>query len=432
MTFHDLNLSKPLLKALDLLELTEPTHIQREVFSVIMSGRDVLGIAQTGTGKTLAYLLPCLRMWKFTKDIHPQVLIVVPTRELVAQVVEEAQKLSMYQNVKVLGVYGGVNMRTQEGYIREGVDFLVATPGRLNDLILNGAVSTKAIKQLIIDEVDEMLSLGFLPQLKSILDLIPARRQNLLFSATMSPVIEELIEDFFTSPVKIEATASGVPVEKINQVAYAVPNFNTKYNLLKLLIQDKTEFQKVVVFVSSRKYADIISEKLSEELGEEIGVMHSNKAQNTRFRTTNEFNEGSIRILIATDLFARGLDITDISHVINFEMPEDPEYYLHRIGRTGRAERAGESISFYTAHEVVLKEAAESYMNQAIPELELPEELEISDELIEDEKEVIRIPNVQVKIATKPSWEKQIKAEYNEHGKKIAVRKNPAKKKRKK
>jgi len=432
MTFHDLNLSKPLLKALDLLELTEPTHIQREVFSVIMSGRDVLGIAQTGTGKTLAYLLPCLRMWKFTKDIHPQVLVVVPTRELVAQVVEEAQKLSMYQNVKVLGVYGGVNMRTQEGYIREGVDFLVATPGRLNDLILNGAVSTKAIKQLVIDEVDEMLSLGFLPQLKSILDLIPTRRQNLLFSATMSPVIEELIEDFFTSPVKIEATASGVPVEKINQVAYAVPNFNTKYNLLKLLIQDKTEFQKVVVFVSSRKYADIISEKLKEELGEEIGVMHSNKAQNTRFRTTNEFNEGTIRILIATDLFARGLDITDISHVINFEMPEDPEYYLHRIGRTGRAERAGESISFYTENEVALKEAAESYMNQAIPEIELPEELEISDELIEDEKEVIRIPNVQVKIATKPSWEKQIKAEYNEFGKKIAVRKNPAKKKRKK
>ncbi len=432
MTFHDLNLSKPLLKALDLLELTEPTHIQREVFSVIMSGRDVLGIAQTGTGKTLAYLLPCLRMWKFTKDIHPQVLIVVPTRELVAQVVEEAQKLAMYQNVKILGVYGGVNMRTQEGYIREGVDFLVATPGRLNDLILNGAVSTKAIKRLIIDEVDEMLSLGFLPQLKSILDLIPTRRQNLLFSATMSPVIEELIEDFFTSPVKIEATASGVPVEKINQVAYAVPNFNTKYNLLKLLIQDKTEFQKVVVFVSSRKYADIISEKLKEELGEEIGVMHSNKAQNTRFRTTNEFNEGELRILIATDLFARGLDITDISHVINFEMPEDPEYYLHRIGRTGRAERAGESISFYTENEVALKEAAESYMNQAIPELELPDELEISDELIEDEKEVIRIPNVQVKIATKPSWEKQVKAEYNEHGKKIAVRKNPAKKKRKK
>ena len=156
MTFHELNLSKPLLKALDLLELTEPTHIQREVFSVIMSGRDVLGIAQTGTGKTLAYLLPCLRMWKFTKDIHPQVLIVVPTRELVAQVVEEAQKLAMYQNIKILGVYGGVNMRTQEGYIREGVDFLVATPGRLNDLILNGAVSKKAIKRLIIYEVDEM------------------------------------------------------------------------------------------------------------------------------------------------------------------------------------------------------------------------------------------------------------------------------------
>ena len=426
MTFHDLNLNKPLLKALDLLELTEPTPIQREAFSVIMSGRDVLGIAQTGTGKTMAYLLPCLRLWKFSKDIHPQTLIVVPTRELVAQVVEEAQKLAMYQNIRILGVYGGANMRTQEGYIREGVDILVATPGRLNDLILNGALSTKAIKRLVIDEVDEMLSLGFLPQLKNILDLLPQKRQHLLFSATMSPDIEVVIDDFFTNPVKIEATPSGVPVAKIEQFSFAVPNFNTKYNLLKYLIEQTDVFTKVVVFVSSRRYADMIVNRLNEEMDEEIGVIHSNKAQNTRFTTTNNFNEGSLRVLIATDLFARGLDIDHISHVINFDMPEDAEFYLHRIGRTGRAELHGESISFFTEAEIPLKEAAEAYMNQRIPVLDLPEDVELSDELIEDEKEVIRVPNVQVKIATKPNWQKE--DEEDLAGRKRAVRLTPTKK----
>lgn len=404
MTFHDLNLNKPLLKALDLLGLTEPTPIQRDAFSHIMSGRDVLGIAQTGTGKTLAYLLPCLRMWKFTKDIHPQFLIVVPTRELVMQVVEEAQKLAMYQNVRVQGVYGGANIRTQESNLRQGADIVVATPGRLNDLILNGALSAKNIKKFIIDEVDEMLSLGFRHQLKSIMDLLPEKRQNLLFSATMSEEIEELINDFFTEPVKIESNPSGVPVAKINQVAYAVPNFNSKYNFLKLLLTTNDALRKVVVFVSSRKLADKIGEQLRDEDVEEVGVIHSNKAQNTRFAITNKFESGEIRVLIATDLFARGLDISQITHVINFDLPEDPEYYLHRIGRTGRAESRGEAIAFYTENEIPLKEAIETYMNQEIPVLELPENLELSDELIESEIETIRMPNVQVKLATKAPW----------------------------
>lgn len=429
MTFHDLNLNKPLLRALDDMELSTPTPIQKDAFSVIMSGRDVLGIAQTGTGKTLAYLLPSLRLWKFTKDIHPQVIIIVPTRELVAQVVDEAQKLGTYQNVRILGVYGGANIRTQEASIREGVDILVATPGRLNDLILNGALATKAVKRLIIDEVDEMLSLGFLPQLKNILDLLPERRQNLLFSATVSPEIEDLIADFFTNPEKIEATPSGVPVAKIEQVAFSVPNFNTKYNLLLHLLEDKKLYTKTIVFVSSRKFADKVAEKLENDLQETIGTIHSNKAQNTRFGVTNSFESGEIRVLVATDLFARGLDISDVSHVINFDMPDEAEFYLHRIGRTGRAEQRGKSVSFYTETEIPKKEAAESYMNQRIPVLEIPEDVVISDELIEEEKEIIRVPNVQVKLATNPF--RRGSDDDGLGGRKRATRKAPVKKKKK-
>jgi ATP-dependent RNA helicase RhlE len=204
ISFSDLNLNSSLLKALKEQGLEHPTEIQKQVFSTIMSGKDVLGIAQTGTGKTLAYLLPCLRMWKFSKDIHPQALIIVPTRELVAQVVEEIEKLTLFMNFSVVGVYGGVNIRTQTDRVMRGVDFVVATPGRLFDLIANGSLSTRAVKRIVIDEVDEMMSLGFLPQLKNILDLLPERRQNLMFSATMNQAIEDLIEDFFNEPEKIQ------------------------------------------------------------------------------------------------------------------------------------------------------------------------------------------------------------------------------------
>jgi ATP-dependent RNA helicase RhlE len=203
-SFSDLNLNKSLLKALEAQELVHPTEIQKQAFSVIMSGKDVLGIAQTGTGKTLAYLLPSLRMWNFSKQPHPQGLIIVPTRELVVQVAEEIEKLSMFMNFTVVGVYGGVNIKTQSARILQGVDYVVGTPGRMFDLIANGSLNTKAIKRIVIDEVDEMMSLGFLPQLKNILDMLPERRQNLMFSATMNSRIEELIEEFFSTPEKIE------------------------------------------------------------------------------------------------------------------------------------------------------------------------------------------------------------------------------------
>ncbi len=401
MTFSDLNLNKPLLNALSDLGFEQPTPIQEKSFSVAMSGKDMVGIAQTGTGKTLAYLLPCLRQWQFSKDKHPQILVIVPTRELVVQIVEEAQKLTTYMNVVTVGVYGGTNMKTQMAVVEKGLDVLVATPGRLLDLVLSGSLKLKNIKKLVIDEIDEMLSLGFRPQLIRVLDSLPPKRQNLMFSATMMDEIGQMIDTFFTLPEVVEAAPTGTPLDNIEQSAYHLPNFNTKANLLEKLIADKALFTKVLVFTGSKSLADILFERLDGKMTDEIGVIHSNKAQNKRFETVNRFKSGENRILIATDIIARGLDISEVSHVFNFDMPEVPETYIHRIGRTGRAEQKGLSIAFITERELEYQDAIEELMNRKIPILPIPEDLIISDELIEEEKPKVFMKSPTIKLPTK-------------------------------
>jgi ATP-dependent RNA helicase RhlE len=401
MTFSDLNLNNSLLNALSDLGFVQPTPIQEKSFSVAMSGKDMVGIAQTGTGKTLAYLLPCLRQWQFSKDKHPQILVIVPTRELVVQIVEEAQKLTTYMNVVTVGVYGGTNMKTQMAVVEKGLDVLVATPGRLLDLVLSGSLKLKNIKKLVIDEIDEMLSLGFRPQLIRVLDSLPPKRQNLMFSATMMDEIGQLIDTFFNLPEIVEAAPTGTPLDNIEQSAYHLPNFNTKANLLEKLIANKAVFTKVLVFTGSKSLADILFERLDGKLMDEIGVIHSNKAQNKRFETVNRFKSGENRILIATDIIARGLDISEVSHVFNFDMPEVPETYMHRIGRTGRAEQKGLSIAFITERELEYQEAIEEMMNRKIPILPIPEDLVISDELIEEEKPKVFMKSPIIKLPPK-------------------------------
>jgi ATP-dependent RNA helicase RhlE len=401
MTFSDLNLNAPLLNALDDLGYTKPTTIQARAFSVIMSGRDVCGIAQTGTGKTFAYLLPCLRLWKFSKDTAPQILIIVPTRELVVQVVEAVKKLTTYMNVAVVGVYGGVNINTQKLEVAEGMDVLVATPGRLIDLMYDGAFKTKAIKRLVIDEVDEMLNLGFRAQLKAILDLLPPKRQNLMFSATITGDVELLMNTYFDTPERIEAAPTGTPLENIIQTAYHVPNFYTKVNLLIQLLTQHEEMSKVLVFVATKSLADDLYDELKAEFPDKLGVIHSNKEQNHRFNTVNQFTNGTYRFIIATDIIARGLDISEVTHVINFDMPEVPENYIHRIGRTGRADKKGISISFITEREQEQQARIEALMNYAVPVLPLPEDLVISDVLTEDEKPKVKMKTHLVKLPKK-------------------------------
>lgn len=398
MTFDELNLHKPLLNALDDLGFKTPTTIQHKAFSVMMSGQDVCGIAQTGTGKTFAYLLPILRQFRFTKDKYPQALIIVPTRELVIQVVEAVKQLTAYMSVEVAGVYGGVNMNPQMAAMQNKLDILVATPGRLYDLILSGALKVKAIKKLVIDEVDEMLNLGFRTQLGNILDLLPGKRQNLLFSATITAEVETLINTYFNNPVRIEAAPAGTPLDNINQVAYQVPNFHTKVNLLELLLTEDPEMTKVLVFAATKQLADQLYEQLETKFPEKVGVIHSNKEQNHRFNTVKQFQEGNYRFIIATDIIARGLDISEVTHVINFDTPEVPENYIHRIGRTGRADKKGIAITFITEQEQPQQEAIESLMNYTIPILPLPPHLEISTVLTADEQPKVFVKNIVLKL----------------------------------
>ena len=386
MTFEDLGISNQLQYAIDDLGFVNPTPIQEQAFSVVRSGKDVVGIAQTGTGKTFAYMLPILQELKFSKQKHPRVLVLVPTRELVIQVVEQIEQLSKYINNRVLGVYGGTNINTQKQAILQGQDIIVATPGRLYDLALSNALKLKSIQKLVIDEVDVMLDLGFRFQLMNIFDVIPERRQNVLFSATMTDDVDALIYDFFKEPQKISVAVSGTPLDNIEQVSYNIPNFFTKVNLLNNLLRDKETFHKVLIFVGFKRTADLLFKHLEESFNDEMCVIHSNKTQNYRIRSIKQFDEGKNRILLATDVMARGLDFDKVSHVINFDTPDFPENYMHRIGRTGRAEKAGKTILFSTEKEQEAKGRIETLMDYKIPVLELGEDVEVSKLLTEDER----------------------------------------------
>ncbi|RLD84745.1 MAG: ATP-dependent helicase [Bacteroidetes bacterium] len=409
MIFSELNINTPLLNALSDIGYEYPTPIQKEAFSVILSGKDVVGIAQTGTGKTFAYLLPILKQHKYSEQRNPRILIVVPTRELVLQVVKEAKSLTEYMNIRIAGVYGGTNMNTQKQMVYDGLDLLVATPGRLIDLALTSVLRLKSIQKLVIDEVDEMLNLGFRRQLIDLLDMLPKKRQNLMFSATLSEGVEQLINDFFFEPKKIEIAAHGTPLKQIIQQAYHVPNFNTKVNLLEIILSDIETLNKVLVFVSNKKLADRLHEHLAEKFPDQLGVIHSNKSQNYRINSLKRFEDGTHRVLISTDIMARGLDITDVTHVINFDTPDVPGDYLHRIGRTGRADKTGVAITFINEAEQVYQMDIEKTMKKAIPMVEFPENLEISNIYTEEER-----PSLHDKNYLKAPSIKQSKGAFHE------------------
>lgn len=386
-TFEQFNLPKSLQKAIDELGLTTPTPIQERAFPVIMSGRDVMGIAQTGTGKTFAYLLPILKQWKFTPTHTPKVVIIVPTRELVVQVAEEVEKLSKYMSVRVLGVYGGVNINTQKKSVYEGVDILVGTPGRLMDLALDNVVRFDEMQKLVIDEFDEILNLGFRFQITSILSMMKPKRQNILFSATMTDEVDELLDDYFEFPEEVSLAPSGTPLEKIRQIGYHVPNFLTKINLLKHLLTQDESLERILVFVNNKKVADILMEHLEEDFSGQFGVIHSNKSQNYRLNTMAEFQEGNLRGIVTTDIMARGLDISDITHVINMQFSEVPEQYIHRIGRTGRADKEGTAISLIDPKEEEFQVESELLMEKELEILDIPGSVKIEEKRLEFEKE---------------------------------------------
>jgi ATP-dependent RNA helicase RhlE len=384
-TFEDLKLKKQLKNALADLGFVNPTPIQQVSYSTILGGFDFVGIAQTGTGKTIAYLLPLIQDLKYTEEPHPRVIVLVPTRELVIQIVKEIEKLTPYISIRALGVYGGTNNITaQKKGILEGQDIIVGTPRRFYDLVHANVLRLKSIKKLVIDEVDIMLDFGYKTQLNNIFEHLPLKRQNILFSATMTTYVDELIDDFLVNPVKKTISISGTPLDTIRQESYAVPNFYSKTNLLNHLLEDKEEYRKVLIFVSTKVNADRLAETLNFE--SEVSIIHSRKEQNYRTKSIEKFENGTSRILIATDVISRGIDLEKVSTVISFDTPFYPENYIHRIGRTGRAGQEGNSILFFNEKEIELKDAIEELMKYSIPLKEWPEEVKMSSQLTPEEK----------------------------------------------
>lgn len=399
LTFADFDLPVKILDVLADLELFEPTPIQEKSIKPILSGRDVMGIAQTGTGKTLAYLLPVLKTWKYSKTGNPTVLVLIPTRELVVQVTEILEKLTENITARVIGIYGGKNINTQKLLFNNGCDILVGTPGRVMDLSIDNAISLKEVQKLIIDEFDEMLNLGFRPQLTHIFEMMKAKRQNILFSATMTEAVDEMLDVYFANPIEISLAKSGTPLEKIEQTAYKVENFNTKINLLEHLLKNNADMSKVLIFNNNKRHADLLFTKIDELFPGQFDVIHSNKSQNYRLKAMKSFENEEVRGLITTDVMARGLDISSITHVINFETPDIPEQYIHRIGRTGRADKDGKAITFVTKKEEPLILDIELLMDKELKYNEFPEDVKINPKKIAAEEDQIVMKNpAQVKL----------------------------------
>lgn len=393
ITFADFELPEKILDVLADQNLFEPTPIQEKSLKPILSGRDVMGIAQTGTGKTLAYLLPVLKTWKYNKTGNPTVVILVPTRELVVQVTDIVKNLTQNITARVVGIYGGVNIKTQKLLFNDGCDILVGTPGRIMDLAIDNAISLKEVQKLVVDEFDEMLNLGFKVQLANIFTMMREKRQNILFSATMTEAVDAVLEEYFANPIEISLAKSGTPLEKIEQISFKVENFNTKINLLEHLLKTDTDFSKVLIFCNNKKNADYLYTKIDELFPDEFDVIHSNKSQNYRLNAMRNFEAQKVRGLITTDIMARGLDISDITHVINFEIPEIPEQYIHRIGRTGRADKNGISLSFVTKKEETLLLDIELLMDKELKLQDFPAEVKINPVKIASEKENVVMKN---------------------------------------
>jgi len=386
-SFQDFKLNKQLFNAIDDLGYENPSEIQVKAIPRILNGHDVIGIAQTGTGKTAAFVLPLLMKLKYGQGHDPRALIIAPTRELVMQVYENILELGKYTDLRTVCLYGGIGPKKQAQEVAEGCDIIVATPGRLLDIYSAGVLQPKQIKTFILDEADRMMDMGFMPQIRRVLELLPMKKQNLFFSATFPEKVEKYAYEFTDFPEKVEVTPETMTAELIEQSLYHVPNFLTKINLLKYLFENE-DFSRVLIFVRTRKNANNVYSFIERKISEEVRVIHANKAQSTRINAINEFKSGNVRVLVSTDVTARGIDVEEVSHVINFEVPNKYEDYVHRIGRTGRAAHHGIAISFVDPSDVYHIEKIEELIQKKIKVLELPKEIELMDTLPSEKKDM--------------------------------------------
>ena len=365
MTFENLNLIEPILKALRQEGYTSPTPIQEQSIPILLQGKDLLGCAQTGTGKTAAFSIPILqKLYKTDHRKGIKALVLTPTRDLAIQIGESFEAYGRYTGLKHAVIFGGVGQKPQTDALRSGIQILVATPGRLLDLISQGFISLSSLDFFVLDEADRMLDMGFIHDIKRILKLLPARRQTLFFSATMPPEIETLANSMLTKPEKVEVTPASSTVDIISQQVYFVEK-KEKKDLLIHLLKD-TSIESVLIFTRTKYGADKLARVLTKAgIGAE--AIHGNKTQNARQRALTNFKNHTLRALIATDIAARGIDVDQLSHVINYELPNVPETYVHRIGRTGRAGHEGVAISFCESEELPYLKDIQKLIGKKIP-----------------------------------------------------------------
>src|ERR1700674_2370383 len=369
MNFSQLGLAPAQVRACESLGYTEPTPIQNQAIPVVLSGRDLIGCAETGTGKTAAFLLPIIQ--KISERARPgvRVLVLAPTRELALQIQQNYGELNNVKGNRSAIVIGGANIRTQIADLRRGVSVLIATPGRLLDLTERGAVNLSAVEVLVLDEADRMLDMGFLPAIRRVLALLPAKRQTLLFSATMSSSIEQLARSTMKDPKLIEVSPRGQAATMVEQSAYPVAQESKTALLLDLLEREK--FERVLVFTRTRRGAERLSHILSAR-DHSVNRIHSDRTQPQREAALRGFRDGKTRVLVATDIAARGLDVDAVSHVINYDVPSAPEDYVHRIGRTGRAGNTGRAITIVTPVDELSMRAIEKLTGQSVKRVMLP------------------------------------------------------------
>jgi ATP-dependent RNA helicase RhlE len=380
-----MKLNPQLLRAVSELGFEYPTEVQRRVIPLVLGGQGVIGIAQTGTGKTAAYVLPLLKKLTHAQGSDARALVLAPTKELVVQLATHARALGKYTDLRVVTLYGGVGPKTQIAQVQAGCDLLIATPGRFMELYLRGEIPTKLIKTLVLDEADRMVDMGFLPQLRKVFEVIPQKRQILLFSATFSPKVEKLTEEFLLFPTKVEVTPQATAAKEVKQVQVRVPNLKTKINVLEHLLADAT-FSRVLVFARSKQAADDVTKYIERKGLGPVRVIHSNKGQNSRIQAMNEFRDGQLRVLVSTDVSARGIDVSGVSHVINFDVPLAYEDYVHRIGRTGRANHPGEAITFVTPAEEFHITQIEKLIREKVPIMKLPASVPLGETSKEEQQ----------------------------------------------
>ncbi len=366
MSFQNLGLSDEVVHGVQSMGYMDPTPIQLRAFPIVLGNKDLIGASQTGTGKTAAFALPLLTHLKEHGALR--VLILEPTRELAAQVETAFRDYSRFSNIRTAVIYGGVGYGQQLKDLKDGMDVLVATPGRLIDHIEQGNVKLDSIKHLVLDEADRMLDMGFMPDVRKIIELIPRERQTLLFSATMPPEIARLTEWALREPEKIEIGARRSPAETVTHALYPVAA-TQKYDLLVELLK-KTNFDSVLIFVRTKHAADRIAAQL-KNAQHSVAVLHSNRSQNERLEALEGFRGGKYEVMVATDIASRGIDVAGVSHVINYDVPQHPEDYVHRIGRTGRAQAVGDAFTLMTAEEGPDVAAIERFIGQAIPRVKL-------------------------------------------------------------